>query len=338
MGTFRLKRKQKEFVVQLAGLASGAMNFLGAASTPLMVGQMYQESQNAEAQERQSEEQARLMKQQNKALNDIAEAAKENPIAAQQAAQVMQKSYSKSEKNFSVLKNVGQFGKDIWKTWGWNKEGGWVKDGLKFGAAGGLISYGANKWIQHDMKKEGIQMPNTPQQSNYSESILSKNAAAATDSGALKVLGKVGTGAMYGMEGGMSLLGYYSQKKQLKAQSLQSQQKTYSVLNTVGSKIVSGAKSLGRGAKGLVYNFGLGDPGKIKSIGQTWQNSNSSISRNVGKFMVNHSKAAALAGIPIGFGAMGFAFEKTGELMKKPIEAVDKNAFAWDKSQEQKIE
>lgn len=35
MGTFRLKRKQKEFVVQLAGLASGAMNILGAASTPL---------------------------------------------------------------------------------------------------------------------------------------------------------------------------------------------------------------------------------------------------------------------------------------------------------------
>lgn len=306
MGTFRLKRK---LFFAFAPILTGAANAAGIASVPMMGMQMYQDNENAEAQEQQAQEQAKLLKQQNKALNNIAESAKNNPVVAMQAAQVMQKGYS-------AIGNVGHFGKDIWNAWGKD----WVKNGLKFGIIGGGINYAANKWIQHDMDKEGISMPKSKQQQF---SVLSKNFGevtnAAAKGGGSGIGMKLLSPFMYGIEGVGSLGSYYSQKRVLKSQSLLSQ-KNYSAI------------------KDLIYSMGLGNSSKISQIGQNWaKNSGSSISKSLGNFMMKHPKGIAIAGVPLGFAGMSSVWEATDKLGKKPYEMIDKNAFAWSKSQEEQI-
>lgn len=304
MGTIRLKRK---LFFAIAPILTGAANAAGIASVPMMGMQMYQDNENAEAQEQQAQEQAKLLKQQNKALNNIAESAKNNPVVAMQAAQVMQKGYSAVT---SAARNVGRFGKDVWNAWGKN----WVKSGLEFGLIGGAITYGANKWIQHDMDKEGISMPKS-KQLQYSSSVLSKNFG--------EVLMKAAAPLMYGGEGISALSSYYTQKKALKAQSSLLSQKNYSFKD---------------GVKNLVYGLGLGNSETIKNTGYKWAtNSKSSISRSLGKFMMAHPKGVARAGIPIGFAGMSAVWGATDKLGKKPYEMVDNNAFAWSKSQEEQI-
>lgn len=317
MGTIRLKRK---LFFAIAPILTGAANAAGIASVPMLGMQMYQDNENAEAQEQQAQEQAKLLKQQNKALNNIAESAKNNPVVAMQAAQVMQKGYSAVT---SAARNVGRFGKDVWNAWGKN----WVKSGLEFGLIGGAVTYGANKWIQHDMKKEGIQMPNNaqPKQLQYS-SVLSKNFGEVTSTAAKEgggVFMKAFAPLMYGSEGMGALASYYTQKKALKAQSSLLSQKSYSFKD---------------GVKNLVYGVGLGSSEAIKNTGYKWaSNSKSSISRSLGKFMMAHPKGVARAGIPIGFAGMSAVWGATDKLSRKPFEMVDNNAFAWSKSQEEQI-
>lgn len=318
MGTIRLKRK---LFFAIAPILTGAANAAGIASVPMLGMQMYQDNENAEAQEQQAQEQAKLLKQQNKALNNIAESAKNNPVVAMQAAQVMQKGYSAVT---SAARNVGRFGKDVWNAWGKN----WVKSGLEFGLIGGAVTYGANKWIQHDMKKEGIQMPNNtqPKQLQYSSSVLSKNFGEVTSTAAKEsggVLMKAAAPFMYGSEGMGALASYYTQKKALKAQSSLLSQKSY---------------SFKEGVKNLVYGVGLGNSETIKDTGFKWaSNSKSSISRSLGKFMMAHPKGVARAGIPIGLVGMSAVFGATDKLSRKPFEMVDNNAFAWSKSQNEQI-
>lgn len=368
MGTIVLKRKC--FLIPgLLAAAAGNGALAGALSiggTALTAGSMIQAHNQGKEAEAQAEAQEKAMQQQTKALNKIAENAKNNPMASMQAAQVMQKGYSESilsRRMFTtppgMWQNLKGLGRDIWKAWGWNKEGGWAKDALKFGVGGAVLGYGANKWIAHDMKKEGIQMPNQQSQQSLQQhtySILEKKTKTfdATSSQSQSVMnkttankgffdkhgGKLMTGGFMAFEPGMSLMGYYSQKKQLKAQQQQTQQfqpslgqRSYSFLGAVGS----GARKLGNGAKNLVQSFGLGTADKIKQIGETMKKSNSSYSQNFGKFLVNQRNVVATVGVPLGMWGMGAAFDAGSKISKKPFEVLDKNAYAWDKSQEQQI-
>ena len=358
MSRVRLKRKMFIFPAVLAAAApvmSGLGTAVGTAGTVLTGVSMYQSGKQADAQAEQAEAQLRATKAQTKAINELADVAQNNPIAAMQASQVMQKTMSNNynsrgsilEKNFGI--GAGTFLKDFGKAFLWNKDGGIVKDSLKFAGIGGALSYGANKWIQYDMERNGLSLPNAaqnmatavkaqPKQLQYSAapSNTSPSNTPVPEGGGGGILGGAIGLVFNGQQAASSLMGYYGQKKALieqkkatmksyskHAPSILSKQKQFGGIGTT-------LKSLG---KDLVYGMGLGNPQQMKDKAQIFTNSTSSLSKGFGEILDKHPKAVAMAGIPIGMGTMGYVWDAGEKVMEKPFEMVDKNAFAWDKSQ-----
>lgn len=154
-----IKFRQKEFFWGMA------LNTAGAIGTGLFLKQGSDQMKQAEEQAAQAEEQNRKM---TKALNKIAENAKNNPQAAQQAADVMgQKQFAQINfakltatlKNNKTLGNAKGLAKDVGKiVWkGKNK----LIGGTMMGATMAGASYLTDKAIQKDMKKNGMPLEKT---------------------------------------------------------------------------------------------------------------------------------------------------------------------------------
>lgn len=386
-----IKFRQKDFAFPLALLANSAM----VGMTGL---QMKQGADQAKEAEAQAERQAELIQEQNRKLDKLAKAAKNNPQVVSSVPDVLQqKQYAAPVPPPKYIKAVGDFASKymgkaknaVLNTGASQKSmdlvnkarqtgagkviegvgksaneafGKPVKNNLKLGIAVGATTYGAGKYIQHDMKKNGMQVGQDGniefKQASYgivsNVAGMVKNSAAGkwTNQQATKALntkggqvaknsfdavkyvgkkhgGTVLSGVAFG--GGMPLVGYMADKKQAKDQveatrpPLKLQQKDYAIPG------VGMIKGLGSSAVKAVKGFNKDKIGKTTGflsmgVGGT---------KNVQKFgqalVKNGEKSGSNAMVGVG---KWIGNHKTAANAIAAVPAIGVGAAAWDKSAE----
>lgn len=374
-----VKFKQKDFIAPVIPMLAS----LGVEGAIGVAGNSAQKKANEEQtaiMEQQAEQQAEANRAMQKTLDKIAENASKNPMGAAQAAvqTMQQKQYANVGSSIlSFARNAKGFAKDlgpvIWKR----------KNDIIGGVLGGSAlaggAYLADKYVQHDMKKSGIKIPeksDAPVQKSY-----------ATIGGVLKGTGKVLKDAVKENKGMIATLsvmgaapvlaGYASNKAQMKDQIKATSgnanknsnpqinknklnQKTYSI----GSFIKSGWNSLkksnfgqtvkknyntfnahrGQSILGFISNniaMGGGRKG-VERFGddliKQGAKSGNKWTQKAGNFVKNYPKTAIAASIPIGLGVTAATWDQGEKLTKKALKKIDKNAFAYQESQNEEVQ
>lgn len=290
--------RQKMFILPLAALADTAM--IGSAGIGFFQGKKQQAELERQGQEQQkaAEQQAELLREQNRKLEKISEKVKSDPSSVGQLGEAMsQKDNNKAigryytmieQKNYSIMKplvgvlgkskfmqNAKGFGKDILKYVNStgdsvNKAGKLIEGAGKAprrqailgnimaGTALGVGTYGVNKAIQADRRSMGFE--DTPvKQTQYSVMGTIGNLAKETWK---HNKGGVGVGLAFAAIPGV---GYLAERSQMKAQQeaskiTQPDQKNYSIL----SGITKGFKTLAAHPGQTI----LGGASKFASFGE----------------------------------------------------------------------
>ena len=341
-----IKFRQKEFFWGMA------LNAAGAIGTGLSLKQGSDQMKQAEEQAAQAEEQNRKM---TKALNKIAENAKNNPQAAQQAADVMgQKQFAQINfaKLTATLKNktlgnakglAKDVGKIVWK--GKNK----LIGGTMMGATMAGASYLTDKAIQKDMKKNGMPLEKTYSAGSIMKAVKGTGKvlgeAAKKNKGTLITMAALGSAPM--------ALGYSAEKAQYKDQMALTQRnyavpgvmavkrlltgasksvRNSQIFKTPGQTILGGLSNLsgGGGRKG-VYKFGHQLNRYGKHSGSVW-------SQKAGKFIMDNPKTALAGSIPVGAAVLGATWGTGEKIVNKTARALDKDAFKYQDSKNQEIQ
>lgn len=357
-----IRYREKQFFLPL--LLEGAS--IGSSLLDYSATKKAEEGNNENA-ERQEE----LMKEQNRKLEMISERAKSNPQVAGDVQSVLQKSpvteHFYSLINANTLKNAKLFAKDLVGIAGKHKDkvAGFVLSGAGMGAAG----YAANKYIQHDMKKnnlEGAMIGEDPQQKAYAISTGSIMQGVKKAGGfAKKTLAKNWKSSLgwgLGLTAAPAILQYQADKSAIKDQinstnkpvsPEQEQQRSYSLM-TKGSSILKGIqgglKTLkshpGKTILGGVSNltFGGGKAG-VKTVAGEMANGQSSWTRKIASKMttvgkngeVLPTKMALAASIPVGVGLMS-----TMNMGQKAVEGtarkLDPNAYKYQDAKNQQVQ
>lgn len=342
-----IKFRQKEFFWGMV------LNAAGAIGTGLSLKQGSDQMKQAEEQAAQAEEQNRKM---TKALNKIAENAKNNPQAAQQAADVMgQKQFAQINfakltatlKNNKTLGNAKGLAKDVGKiVWkGKNK----LIGGTMMGATMAGASYLTDKAIQKDMKKNGMPLEKTYSAGSIMKAVKGTGKvlgeAAKKNKGTLITMAALGSAPM--------ALGYSAEKAQYKDQMALTQRnyavpgvmavkrlftgasksvRNSQIFKTPGQTILGGLSNLsgGGGRKG-VYKFGHQLNRYGKHSGSVW-------SQKAGKFIMDNPKTALAGSIPVGAAVLGATWGTGEKIVNKTARALDKDAFKYQDSKNQEIQ
>lgn len=333
--------RQKNFWVGLA--ANVAMGAMTAAGLKQGSDQMKQQEEMAEQQKREN---ARITK----ALNKVAENAKNNPAAAQQAAQVV------GQKQFAIVnpktvKNISQFGKDLGTMV--LKRKNTLIGGTLAGAGIAAAGYGADKMVQADMKKSGIPLPEKvarPQDQRHfaitSGSIM----------GGLKATGKaLGTAAkknkgMIALTSGMAAapiaLGYTAEKAELKDQ-VRATQRNFVGLGGMMSSLGKGFKTFkahpGKSVLGGISNIsGGGGRRGVQGFGRQLEylgkKNGSEISKKAGRWIQDNEKTALAGSAVVGATTLGATWGAGEKYTKKALKAVDSNAYRYQDSKNQEVQ
>lgn len=342
-----IKFRQKEFFWGMA------LNAAGAIGTGLYLKQGSDQMKQAEEQAAQAEEQNRKM---TKALNKIAENAKNNPQAAQQAADVMgQKQFAQINfakltatlKNNKTLGNAKGLAKDVGKiVW---KEKNKLIGGTMMGATMAGASYLTDKAIQKDMKKNGMPLEKTYSAGSIMKAVKGTGKvlgeAAKKNKGTLITMAALGSAPM--------ALGYSAEKAQYKDQMALTQRnyavpgvmavkrlltgasksvRNSQIFKTPGQTILGGLSNLsgGGGRKG-VYKFGHQLNRYGKHSGSVW-------SQKAGKFIMDNPKTALAGSIPVGAAVLGATWGTGEKIVNKTARALDKDAFKYQDSKNQEIQ
>lgn len=341
-----IKFRQKEFFCGMA------LNAAGAIGTGLFLKQGSDQMKQAEEQAAQAEEQNRKM---TKALNKIAENAKNNPQAAQQAVDVMgQKQFAQINfakltatlKNNKTLGNAKGLAKDVGKiVWkGKNK----LIGGTMMGATMAGASYLTDKAIQIDMKKNGMPLEKTYSAGSIMKAVKGTGKvlgeAAKKNKGTLITMAALGSAPM--------ALGYSAEKAQYKDQMALTQRnyavpgvmavkrlltgasksvRNSQIFKTPGQTILGGLSNLsgGGGRKG-VYKFGH-QLNRYGNSGSVW-------SQKAGKFIMDNPKTALAGSIPVGAAVLGATWGTGEKIVNKTARALDKDAFKYQDSKNQEIQ
>lgn len=258
-----IKFRQKNFVLPLLGAASTA---LSAATVPVMVATtalpMAQASKQGKEAKEQAEQSAALMEKQNQLIKQqnkqIEKLARKNPQASAEFGRIKQATYSIG----STLVGVGRACK--------NTFGSGVASNIKMGLGMSGAGYLANKYISHDMKKNGLDYD---QNGNL---ISTKSYSDQTTEVAKKSLGKRIGGSLFGvgttlaLGGGMDIMGYQADKRMLKDQlaATSSPQLQQVPQTTTYSVTVPRPKNR---AKQKLF-FALNSAGLFKNIGTSARN------------------------------------------------------------------
>lgn len=375
-------KRQKLFFAPVAALGTLAMG-------GLTVGQMVQSANQAEEAEEQN-------RQQIKAMNRIAKAAKENPLAAEQFLATKQASRIEgvgsifSQKLFAgvnsqTMKNIGGFMKDM-GTFAWGKRKH-IVSGLAMGA--GMAATGAvvDKAIQKDIKRNNLPFleKEQPIQQQYSDINWGEKAQeyatkgqditkrgvkslgrelkntfdfsikrTVGENGKKKLLPKLGSGYMTAGFAALPAFSYMAEKKQYQDQikATQSGQKQFSklpngsVLKNIGNwfkdnygktKEFLTNKPVEKTLNGISGFINNGQNGKqmAQEISTIGKKSGNKYTQQVGKFLENHGKTAAVGAIGVGGAVMSTGWGQGEKLTKKAIKSVDPNAYAYQESKEQ---
>lgn len=353
-----IKFRRKSFVLPallptLSALGNAAM----VASVPMMGIQMKQasdaEKQNKEIMEKTEEQNREITR----ALNRIAKNASNNPEVAKQVTQVMsqQRQYS-SAINVANLKALGKDLKTVLWTPGTKK---FIGTGLASGAAGALVGYGVDKAIQKDI--ENITTSTSQNQKSYSVltdvTKFGKNIYSKAKNNIN--LGEVGAWSAFAA---LPAIGYVAgDRKQIKDQIADTQnsskQKNYAIPGVAFIKngikdswgklktgyaefkkhkrqsILGGINNLvsyGNIGREKVLNFG-------KDLSKQGAKSGSVLTQKMGKFIEDNPVTSLALTIPVSATAVAGTYTLADNLTRKGLEAVDKNAYAYEKYKNQTI-
>ena len=360
-----IKFRQKEFIAPLALL--GSAKTMGAL-TALSIGQGVKSAKDqAEYAEQQAEQNAQITK----ALNRVAKAAENNPQVAQQAADIMsQRQYALISPG--VIKGAKGLVKDA-KPLLWNKgTKKFLKNGLVFGGTMGVASYGVDKAIQHDAKKIGMPLGQPVQEERQfaipTGSIMKGLGKGLKSTG--KFLNNKGTIIGASSMAAIPAIGYLSERQQFKdqiASTDQAKQKQYAAIGGVMKFVRSQAGNIGKGAKNLwgstkstfkpimthpgqtilgaankFASFGGFGRKEVAKFGQdlhaAGMKSGNTWTQKVGKFIVDNPKTSLLATLPAASAATKVSYDASEKLVRKTAGALDKDAFAYEKSKNQVIQ
>jgi len=276
-----------------------------------------------------------------------------------------------------TYRNIRGFGKDLYEVGKKRGSAQKIADGLAMGATMAGGGYLVDKAIQADMKKNGMPVDTPQKQEKskakkVKSAILGSGAALAGTAGTLfmarkgklttanlkKGVGMVGQGFKNQFRikdpttGKKSILGpvltvglpamtgvsYLAQKKQMKDQVEQSERQ-YSIplLRNLGKNI---KKAGGKVIDAPAALFGFGKKGRQELSNQllsTGIKSGNPITKKVAKY-VNPKKAIPGTIVGVGIGSLAFKpFEVGDKAVRKPLEAVDKKAYGYEKQQNQAI-
>lgn len=266
-------------------------------------------------------------------------------------------------RNYSFIGEAGKFAKTVGK-YALDNKGELAKQVVIWGAVPAVAAYGIDKAITHDAKKNGI-MPQqvaaaqqAPQQGSYSSIMNDSERLFAAANGSVmsgvknwaKDIWKNDKGmlAMSGVFAAIPGVTYLAQRNSMKQQVQDTQQsimnnntprqQNYSVMDerafAFGARITGMRKTIDKtmgflgGGSEVIKKAG----NSISEIGKKY---NSEWAQKMGKSIMEHpvrwgvGGAAAATGIMMGTAAVG---EK---IIRKPLETVDKNAFEYEKAQNQ---
>lgn len=276
-----------------------------------------------------------------------------------------------------TYKNIRGFGKDLYEVGKKRGSAQKIADGLAMGATMAGGGYLVDKAIQADMKKNSMPVDTPQKQEKskakkVKSAILGGGTALAGAAGTLfmarkgklttanlkKGAGMVGRGFKNQFRikdpttGKKSILGpvlavglpamtgvsYLAQKKQMKDQVEQSERQ-YSIplLRNLGKNI---KKAGGKVIDAPAALFGFGKKGRQELSNQllsTGIKSGNPITKKVAKY-VNPKKAIPGTIVGVGIGSVAFKpFEIGDKAVRKPLEAVDKKAYGYEKQQNQAV-
>ena len=323
-----IKFRQKNYAIPAAiGLiANGAM--IGGTGISIWQGKKQQDEM-----ERANEEQKELIQQQNRQLKKIAEAQKSGAqVDGAALQQTLQKGFAASG---GFVKQGTLFLKDMKNLAFKHKDH--LAGGAAVGAAMGAGTYIANKYIQRDMKKEGLTEAMTGQKSYSVGSFAVKT---------LKKNWKMAGGMGIGLGAAPTVLGYQADKKHLQNQieATTPEQRTYA---GIGASIMKGVRGFlkhpGRSILSGASSFSMGGGQKgVQSVGKDLaKNGQSTWTRKLGNFMLTKDGKASKKGlalsIPVGAGIMATTWDIPQKAVEKATRAVDNGAYAYQDSKNQQV-
>ena len=289
-------------------------------------------------------------------LNKIAK--QNDPAKNAAAGSLLQQNYSAA----SLGKTVLGFGKDLGKV-AW-KHKDHFKDFVKSGAVIAGTGYVADKIIQGDLKKQEKQQ--LPLKTYSASSVLLKGGKTL-----LKASGDVVKNNKLSVAiGAIPLIGYTTQRlaeknmvDDVSTSPAQQEEKSYSAASfakgavnigkSVGKKIANSAKftyrhpsaSLKKTGKSVLNGvssfMGGGGYSGVKNVGKeilnVGQKSGNKLTQKVGNAIINNPNLAVAASIPVGSAVIGAGFSSGDAIVRKPLKAIDKNAFKYSESQEKPV-
>ena len=323
--------RQKMFILPLAALANTAM--IGSAGIGFFQGKKQQEELERQGQEQQkaAEQQAELLRDQNRKLEKISEKVKSDPSSVGQLGEAMSQKDNKvigryytmiKQKNYSIMKpilgvmgkskfmqNAKGFGKDILKYVNStgdsvNKAGKLIEGAGKAprrqvilgnimaGTALGVGTYGVNKAIQADRRSMGFE--DTPvKQTQYSVMGTIGNLAKETWKH-----NKGGVGLSLALAA-IPGVGYLAERSQMKSQQnaskiTQPDQKNYSILSGITRGFKTLASHPGQtilGGTNKFVSFGVIGRREVGSFANKMANSKNAWSNKLGNAMLSKDKA-----------------------------------------------
>lgn len=317
---------------------------LMAGSTALSLGQGSKQMKESQKQADQMEKSNLAIAQQ---LNKIAKT--NDPEKINQATTLLQNNYSL----VTAAKTVGGFTKDLGRVALKNKKA--LTGTAVFGGAMAGGGYIADKIIQRDINK---QEENNLVERSYSIPIAIRTSIKKVPKVLKNHGGSIATGA--GLGAGLPLLTYgtskLAKKDMIADMEEPSQQKTYSVASfarLAAKKVANSAKftyrhpteSIKRTGKAILGGtsslMGGGGYKGVKKVGQQLQvagkMSGNKLTTSLGNAIINNPNAAVAASIPVGSTLIGAAYTVGDKAVRGTLETFDKNAFKYEKSQEQVI-
>lgn len=324
--------KQKEFW----GLA------LNAGLGALTIGQGISQSKDME---KQSEETQRLLEAQNRKLEKIAKVAKRNPEAGAEAAEVLkQRQYAGVG---TLLKTVGSAGKAAF--------GKSTMSNMAMGGAVAGTTYLAGKYIQKDMKKNGMDLDENGNLVQKSYAAPPSVIKQLVGSAPVKFVRKhAGTAAMGAAMGGLPLaLQYTADKAQAKdmmnATGQEDDQRQYSMVSSVTSSIAKGWRTFkshpGQSLSGGISNlasFGIGGTKNVQKFGQELVKkgsaNGSTAAVKAGEWIGKHKTAANVISIVPGAALGTLAWDGTQKAVNKVGESVDPEAYKYKNAKDKMVQ
>lgn len=364
------------------------MGALTAALTGGSILQGVQQSKEqkkvAEQQEEASERQEELIKEQNRKLERIAERARSNPQAGVQAAAlIQQRQYSiggifrlarmkaapmiSKMKASPIVSQAKPLMKDIAKA-GNAAFGDGIASNIATDTVMGVTGYGVGKVIQHDMKKNNLDVDENGTMYQKSYSVLSGIGTAfkaVNKSFTPKVVSSLKKPSTWligaGIGAAPTALGYIADKSQMEEQANATrQQRQYSAvgsifkggLNLVKGKAIKAGQGVANWTKPIrthtmqtitgtasnLASFGLAGTKNVQKFGEALSKGNSEIARNAGNWIKNHKTAANAISILPGAAVAGVTFDGVSNAINKTGKIIDPGAYKYQDSKEQKVE